>query len=486
MPYKTEVTITAKTNNVDKTAKQLENIDSTIDKVNKKSLNVKSVGLEGLDKMTLKELQDLMSKADTLGLGKFKGNIAQEIANRQTVSPEASESVAEAVKEGMKEGSAFGLKSIGALFGFSSLIELGRKIIAQNEALTTAVSAFVNGIAQWLKPVLDFIAGIIGTLAKLMGGVATTTKKVATAVTRQVASFDEINNLTTGTGGGGNNASSTSSVQQLAEDFVRRLKEMITGLFEVVGGLAAALFYGPIMLVQAGLGVVASIIGVVTAGLAALVQGLWAGVKGFFSGFSEGFKKARADGKSVLGSILSGLWNGLKTGFASFINTFKTTFVNTWTTIKTKWIDPIFNAVENIYNKAFKPALQMILNGLGRIVNGFIGMVNSVISKINNLPGVHLNSLNYWAVPQLAKGGLVNSGQLFIANENGAEMIGRMGNQTAVANNEQIVEGIKRGVEEAMSGRNQTITLVVDGKTLTSIVVDNIKAQSRVLGRSVI
>lgn len=102
MPYKTEVIVTAKTNNVDKTAKQLENIDSTIDKVNKKSLNVKSVGLEGLDKMTLKELQDLMNKADTLGLGKFKGNIAQEIANRQTVAPESSQAVAQAMEVGTK------------------------------------------------------------------------------------------------------------------------------------------------------------------------------------------------------------------------------------------------------------------------------------------------------------------------------------------------------------------------------------------------
>lgn len=485
MPYKTEVIVTAKTNNVDKTAKQLENIDSTIDKVNKKSLNVKSVGLEGLDKMTLKELQDLMSKADTLGLGKFKGNIAQEIANRQTVSPAASESVAQAVKEGMKESSAFSFKNLGAIFGFSSIVELIKKIISQNEALTSAVSALLNGVAVTLKPLLDFIAGLISGLAKLLGGVAATSKKTATAISRQVASFDEINNLTTKSGGGANTPAK-SEAQTLAESFIENLVNMLKGVFEIIGGLAATLFYGPIMLVQTGLGVVSSLAGIVTSALEGLVQGLWAGLKSFFSGFLEGFKKARSEGKSILGSILSGLWNGLKTGFASFINTFKTTFVNTWTTIKTKWIDPIFNAVENIYNKAFKPALQMILNGLGKIVNGFIGMVNSVINKVNLLPGIKLNTLNYWAVPQLAKGGLVNSGQLFIANENGAEMIGRMGNQTAVANNEQIVEGIKRGVEEAMSGRNQTITLVVDGKTLTSIVVDNIKAQSRVLGRSVI
>lgn len=48
-----------------------------------------------------------------------------------------------------------------------------------------------------------------------------------------------------------------------------------------------------------------------------------------------------------------------------------------------------------------------------------------------------------------ASGGFVDSGQLFIAREAGAEMVGSIGNRTAVANNDQIVEGITYGVREA-------------------------------------
>ncbi len=40
---------------------------------------------------------------------------------------------------------------------------------------------------------------------------------------------------------------------------------------------------------------------------------------------------------------------------------------------------------------------------------------------------------------------------MFIARENGPEMVGSIGNRTAVANNTQIVEAIKQGVKEAMS-----------------------------------
>lgn len=49
-----------------------------------------------------------------------------------------------------------------------------------------------------------------------------------------------------------------------------------------------------------------------------------------------------------------------------------------------------------------------------------------------------------------AGGGFVHSGQAFIARENAApEMVGRFGGRTAVANNDQIVEGIAAGVSEA-------------------------------------
>ena len=51
-----------------------------------------------------------------------------------------------------------------------------------------------------------------------------------------------------------------------------------------------------------------------------------------------------------------------------------------------------------------------------------------------------------------ASGGLLNSGQLYMTRENGIpEFVGSFGNQGAVANNDQIVEGIASGVSEANS-----------------------------------
>lgn len=67
-----------------------------------------------------------------------------------------------------------------------------------------------------------------------------------------------------------------------------------------------------------------------------------------------------------------------------------------------------------------------------------------------------------------ANGGLVNSAELFFANENGnPEYIGKFGNKGAVANNDQIVDGISKGVYNAITeanknnGSNQPMNITV-------------------------
>lgn len=53
-----------------------------------------------------------------------------------------------------------------------------------------------------------------------------------------------------------------------------------------------------------------------------------------------------------------------------------------------------------------------------------------------------------------ASGGFPEEGELFIARESGAELVGSMGGRAAVANNDQIVEGIRQGVYDAVVAAN--------------------------------
>lgn len=71
-----------------------------------------------------------------------------------------------------------------------------------------------------------------------------------------------------------------------------------------------------------------------------------------------------------------------------------------------------------------------------------------------------------------ASGGFPSTGQLFVAREAGAEMVGSIRGRTAVANNDQIVAGVSEGVYEAVTAAlaenagNQNITINLDGKVI--------------------
>lgn len=81
----------------------------------------------------------------------------------------------------------------------------------------------------------------------------------------------------------------------------------------------------------------------------------------------------------------------------------------------------------------------------------------------------------YDPVPQFAAGGFPSMGQMFIARESGPELVGTIGGRTAVANNDQIVQGISSGVYRAMmaagkSGGEQVFNIYLDGKQITASV----------------
>lgn len=103
-----------------------------------------------------------------------------------------------------------------------------------------------------------------------------------------------------------------------------------------------------------------------------------------------------------------------------------------------------------------------------QMANSIIGLVNGVIDAINDMFHIQFNDLSVMGItlipafdirlvdiphiPFFEDGGFPNEGQLFIAREAGAEMVGAMGRRTAVANNDQIVEGISAGVSVANDG----------------------------------
>lgn len=65
--------------------------------------------------------------------------------------------------------------------------------------------------------------------------------------------------------------------------------------------------------------------------------------------------------------------------------------------------------------------------------------------------GLFGSTVKTFTVSAYAEGGFPTTGDLFLANEAEPELIGRMGNKTAVANNDQIKEGIREAAYAAMT-----------------------------------
>lgn len=78
-----------------------------------------------------------------------------------------------------------------------------------------------------------------------------------------------------------------------------------------------------------------------------------------------------------------------------------------------------------------------------------------------------------------ASGGLVSSGEFFMARENGIpEFVGSFGSRTGVANNEQIVSGIAGGVESALSAYVPQIIRAIENNAAVVNIGDDQIARS--------
>ena len=130
------------------------------------------------------------------------------------------------------------------------------------------------------------------------------------------------------------------------------------------------------------------------------------------------------------------------------LKTTKADLKDTWGDGKLQISDFAFIAISKI---------QAVINIVSTLVGWFQTLCGWIQSAINGFSIVGSYSsggigggLGGGIRGQFAEGGFPDEGQLFIAREAGAEMVGSIGGRTAVANNDQIVEGIRQGVYEAV------------------------------------
>jgi hypothetical protein len=206
----------------------------------------------------------------------------------------------------------------------------------------------------------------------------------------------------------------------------------------------------------------------------------------------NGFKKGILEPIGALPRLIEEKLNDLISVFSRFsIDSFVTKITDKVVEMKNSIADTIGNIPAAIRGKAngIWEAIEQLINGMIEGFNHFADNISEKFSfTIPNIPGVagagQSFGLTIPHIPPVSlgrfeNGGFPNIGELFMANENGvAEMVGRIGNRTAVANNDQIVEAVAQGVAQAVAevlgnrseNSNQNINIYLDGKQITASV----------------
>jgi hypothetical protein len=360
------------------------------------------------------------------------------------------------------------LLALGALFVFTGVsLPLGLALLAAG-----AVSLVTSATVNW-QSTNDTMSTVLGTLTAIVGG--------AMLAVGALLTFGGVN-LPLGLALMA--AGAISLVTAAVVDWTFVVTTVKTILQEIGIAAGAALLALGVMLTLSG-GALPLGIGLIAAGAATLAAGValnWNYILTTIKNVLKEIGIAAGGALVALGLMLIVTGVGLPLGIGLLLAgaaTMATSVALNWDFFADK-IQQMLDGITAVFKGFVNGGLGLFEN----FINGVIGIVNNVISFINDLVGIlgiHIDLIPEVSIPRLATGGFVDEGQLFIANEAGAEMVGAMGRRTVVANNEQIVEGISAGVTVANDGVIAAIYALmnlIEDKDLSVSIGDDVIGRS--------
>lgn len=260
-----------------------------------------------------------------------------------------------------------------------------------------------------------------------------------------------------------------------------------------------------------------------------LAEGLYNGFKDWVTDKLSSFQERGRDIKTSITTGLGNMWNSAQDKFSTFSTKINTWFSDKKENFKTKGSsirENINSGIGNIWGttngkfSSFWSSLNNFFNGkkgnaqgLGSGITSSIktGLGNNLWSSTSYIftnfwtdlknylgretlrlrvewdttstLGQALTKLGLQGMPRLsfyAEGGFPNVGELFVANERGAEMVGSLNNRPAVANNQQIENALENAIYRGMMAAgsnggnsiNLNVTVPLDEAILGRAMVD--------------
>ena len=393
--------------------------------------------------------------------------------------------------------------------GISNVIAFDKATSDTIDQLKSKFEFVKNSLGAMLAPLIQMVAPILETIMQLVGELGNTFAEIFAGANGQTEfakatedleafnnqakktqslGIDELNVLQQDNAGGFTMeqvklGEKTQGIANAIKDIVAVIKDIIDKIKPVVQDLmnkilpAIGKLLTPIM----------EIIGVIVDLIMTLVGQTFEDVNSSLAGFIEAIG-------SIL-SVVSSIISGLKTVLMPLIHVISAVLnvINGVLGGAFKFISDIFNILEPIVDilNVFLIPLSAILTVVSTIFYIIEGVVKTII-KIVTLDwghigdvwsGVGSNIKKAWndmekisnetanKAPQFATGGFPEDG-FFFANHN--ELVGKFANgQTAVANNDQITQGIYEAVRDAMrdsDGGNGDIVIQLDSREIARVV----------------
>ena len=334
-------------------------------------------------------------------------------------------------------------------------------IIAYWDEISTAFMSAFSAIGEFFGAIWDTI---VGTLSPFLEWLNTTIIQpiwtlIEPVVTSIVGLIQELGNTVSIIFEG-----IVTIVSAVFNTIWTIAEPIITGIIDIVTTLGTAVF----TVVQAIWDIVAKVVEIVWTLVSVLFENIFGVVGGVFSFVYDNMIEPIV---SAISSFVSTIIDTV-TGIVSAINN---NVIRPVVSLFSGLISTVLGFFSNVGSSvanAFMGVFKSVLNGaftvIEGLVNGFISALNTAIGVINMIPGVSIKKLRKIELPRFEEGGFPESASLFFANENGIpEMVGRIGNQTAVANNDQITTAIASAVTQAINnsdfGQNGSPTVIYIG-----------------------
>ena len=206
-------------------------------------------------------------------------------------------------------------------------------------------------------------------------------------------------------------------------------------------------------------------------------KGIWSGITKIYSNvkswFADKFRQAWNGIKSIWNgakSFFRGIWSSISGTFGNVAGWFRGKFQSAWTSIKnvfSGWgsffsglwskIKSKFGSIGSSLGKAMgdsvKSALNKVLSAIEKTINKGIGLINSAIKLANKLPGINVGTVSKVSFPRLAKGGVLEKGQIGLLEGSGAEAVVPLENNRAwlskVAADLNELQGVNRPAKDS-------------------------------------